>query len=76
MKLRTRVTLAVSTVTVLTLVVASATTLLAVRREELHDLDHALLEQARLVARLVALTDPSHPVLTAGSASSRGGSPG
>ena len=68
MKLRTRVTLAVSTVTVLTLFAASATTLLLVRRDELLDLDRALLAQARLVARLVALTDPLHPVLTAGSA--------
>jgi two-component system OmpR family sensor kinase len=67
-KLRTRVTLAVSTVTVLTLLAASVTTLLLVRREELLDLDRALLAQARLVARLVALTDPLHPVLTAGSA--------
>jgi two-component system heavy metal sensor histidine kinase CusS len=67
-KLRNRVTLAVTTVTVLTLAAASATTLLLVRREELADLDRALLAQARLVARLVALTDPAHPVLTAGSA--------
>jgi two-component system heavy metal sensor histidine kinase CusS len=62
------VTLAVTTVTVLTLAAASVTTLLLVRREELHDLDRALLAQARLVARLVALTDPEHPVLTEGAA--------
>jgi two-component system heavy metal sensor histidine kinase CusS len=67
-RLRNRVTLAVTTVTVLTLAAASVTTLLLVRREELHDLDRALYAQARLVARLVAMTDPQHPVLTAGSA--------
>ena len=61
-------TLAVTTVTVLTLAAASMTTLFLVRREELLDLDRALLAQARLVARLVAITDPQHPILTAGSA--------
>ncbi|HVW90305.1 MAG TPA: HAMP domain-containing sensor histidine kinase [Gaiellaceae bacterium] len=61
-------TLAVTTVTVLTLAAASATTLLLVRREELADLDRALFAQAHLVARLVSLTDPDHPVLTEGAA--------
>ncbi|HEX3597883.1 MAG TPA: HAMP domain-containing sensor histidine kinase [Polyangiaceae bacterium] len=61
-------TLAVTTVTVVTLAAASATTLLLVRRDELHDLDRALFAQAHLVARLVAMTDPLHPILTAGSA--------
>jgi two-component system heavy metal sensor histidine kinase CusS len=62
------VTLAVTTVTVLTLAAASVTTLLLVRREELHDLDVALLTQARLVARLVSLADPDRPVITEGAA--------
>ena len=61
-------TLAVTTVTVLTLAAASVATLLLVRREELLDLDRALFAQARLVSRLVSLTDPLHPVLTEGAA--------
>jgi two-component system heavy metal sensor histidine kinase CusS len=67
-KLGTRVTLAVTTVTVVTLAIASATTLFLVRREELADLDRALSAQAHLTANVVAIGDPRHIVLEPGSA--------
>lgn len=68
MRLRARVTLAVVTVTVVTLLIASVTTVFLVWRDELADLDRALLAQARLAARLASLGDPRHPVLESGLA--------
>ncbi len=68
MKLRTRVTLAVAIVTVVTLAIASLVTLFLVRRDELADLDRALLTQARLAARLAVIDDPTRPVFEAGPA--------
>jgi len=62
------VTLAVATVTVVTLAAASVITLILVQRDELADLDRALSNQARLAARLIAQGDPAHPVLESGTA--------
>lgn len=68
MKFGDRVTLAVATVTVVTLALASATALVLVRRDELADLDRALSTQARLTARLAAMSDGERPVLGQGFA--------
>ncbi len=68
MKLRSRVTLAVTTVTMVTLALASGVTLILVQRDETSDLDRALLAQARLAAGLADMDDPAHPVLEARAA--------
>lgn len=68
MKFGARVTLAVATVTVVTLALASATTLILVRRDELADLDRALSTQAHLTAQLAAMSGGDRPVLGQGFA--------
>jgi two-component system OmpR family sensor kinase len=58
---------AVTAVTVVTLALASATTLFLVRRDELIDLDRALVTRARLAVRLLSTDDPARFVRSPGS---------
>jgi two-component system heavy metal sensor histidine kinase CusS len=60
--------LAVVAVTATMLALASGITLVLVRRDEMQDLDRALLAQAHLAAQFVDFRDPHHPVPEQGTA--------
>ncbi|AKT42412.1 sensor histidine kinase [Chondromyces crocatus] len=68
MKLQTRVMLTVTAVTALALLASFVTVALLVRRDELGDLDRALLIQAHTAAELALVRSPSRPSVTEGHA--------
>lgn len=68
MRLKTRVTLAVTAVTAVTLSASFVAVSLLVARDETRDLDQALLAQASIAAELALLHNADRPVATEGSA--------
>ncbi|MEO5726045.1 MAG: HAMP domain-containing sensor histidine kinase [Byssovorax sp.] len=68
MKLRARLSLAVTGVTAAALLASFAAVLFLVRVDETRDLDHALAVQAHATALMALGKDPAHPVVVDGEA--------
>lgn len=66
MKLRTRLTLAFTLVTSVALIVSFVVVYLFVERDELRELDHALLVQAQHVASIAVQRNPDDPLISDG----------